>query len=228
MPNDIQVWLNFLDADPAIASQIHKIENSTTLKIVKREYLRTSELQLPKDRLERVAVCLTLLREISDPKFDFLEFARKICFSSGDIAECVMDVSEKLFVPAALSVRHLLIGEYDRWQSESLHDVIPAADRIVSLNHNSDDYMRVIDAAEALKDALRQTNELDQPDKERVSAELSAARELLKSKKVRAGAIVAVLVPSLKWLAEAFAGTAVGMAAESLFQSLLSLFPGLF
>jgi histidinol-phosphate/aromatic aminotransferase/cobyric acid decarboxylase-like protein len=66
-------------------------------------------------------------------------------------------------------------------------DAIPAADRIVRLDHNSDPYIRVIEALAEFKKALQQTNLYDEPDeKERTIAEVTATQELLKPNRVNA------------------------------------------
>jgi len=102
---------------------------------------------------------------------------------------------------------------------------IPAADRIVSLGHNSREQKQGIEKVDAVIEAVTQANDLDieSDEKEQILAELSAARRLLEASKVRLSALAANLQPSLRWIIEKAAGSIVGKVASAAYDFFVSL-----
>src|SRR5262249_30251491 len=102
---------------------------------------------------------------------------------------------------------------------------IPAADRIVSLGHNSPPQKEALEKIDALVAAVKETNDFfgDPEEREQVVAELSAGRRLLEAAKVRVSAIRAALQPSLKWILEKAGGAVIGKLAGDLWQYLAHL-----
>jgi hypothetical protein len=79
---------------------------------------------------------------------------------------------DQVFRPMAAELRRHLERELA---------VVPAADPVVSLDHNSPKYKAAADALEALEDTLTGTNGYpDAEDKEQKIPEVSAARRLLR------------------------------------------------
>jgi hypothetical protein len=73
---------------------------------------------------------------------------------------------------------------------------VPAADRVVPLDHNSPSYREIVDDLERLENALRSSNEYsDETEKGQRIAEVSASRRLLEAGQVRVEALVALLRP---------------------------------
>jgi hypothetical protein len=103
---------------------------------------------------------------------------------------------------------------------------IPAADRTVSLGHNSLEKKEMLVKLDELIEAVEQTNDFpgDGDDKELVVAELSAGRRLLQAANVRVAAIRETLQPALKWIAEKAAGAAISKMAGDLAGWLMKLF----
>ena len=98
---------------------------------------------------------------------------------------------------------------------------IPAADRIVALNHNSQAYSQTMDELEKLIQSVRQINDYpDQEDKEQKIAELSAGQRLLSATRVRVGAVTATLEPALRWFIDKFSGAIVGQIAEMVWKAV--------
>jgi hypothetical protein len=102
---------------------------------------------------------------------------------------------------------------------------IPAADRIVSLNDNSEVRDELLGRLDELVSLVHGDNDEDQklPERERVIAELRAGKELLKAPTVRVKAIWAVLGTALAWLSAEFAGGLIGELAGLLFEALKPL-----
>ncbi len=124
---------------------------------------------------------------------------------------------QQVFGPLARELRHFL----ERRAAElSLAD-IPASDRVVTVNDNSPGYRETVDALEKLEQSLIEVNDYpNTEDKEQRIAEISAGRRLLRSTRVRIGALVAVLGPPLTYLATKFADQAIGQIAKSAWDLL--------
>jgi hypothetical protein len=102
---------------------------------------------------------------------------------------------------------------------------IPAADRTVSIGHNSPEQKQVLEKIDELVAAVEKTNDFpgDSEDKELVVAELSAGRRLLQAANVRVAAVRETLQPALKWILEKGAGAAIGKLAGDLLEYLVHL-----
>jgi hypothetical protein len=99
---------------------------------------------------------------------------------------------DQVFRPMAQElIRHLRrVGE------ARAEEPVPAADRVVSLNHNSKEYTETIEAAEEVEKTIREANDFSDPEeKEQRIAEVSAVRRLLQAVRVRIEAIVVLLRP---------------------------------
>lgn len=108
-------------------------------------------------------------------------------------------------------------------------EAVPAADRVVTLDHNSDPYLRTLEALDELIRALQGANDYPDPeDKEQHLAEVAATKTLLKPRRVRVAAVVSVIGGGLVYLTSHFVGTAVDMAAHNVIDALISLFGAIF
>jgi hypothetical protein len=105
--------------------------------------------------------------------------------------------------------------------TERIAKNFPAADRTVSLDHNSQSYREAVERLDELTRSVQQLNDYrDREDKEQRIAELTSGRMLLSATRVRAAALWAVLNAPLRWLAEKFSGAIVGQLAAALFKAL--------
>lgn len=103
---------------------------------------------------------------------------------------------------------------------------VPASDRYVELDHNSPEFREATEAVRAVIERVRSDNEYnatDPEDKQQRLAELEAGSTLLKSIRVRAAAVTAVLVPPLRYLAKKFLDTAIGKAASIAVTAVMKL-----
>ena len=91
---------------------------------------------------------------------------------------------------------------------------IPASDRVVTIDHNSEAYSEAVGSLEKLIQSVREINDYpDQEDKEQQLAELSAGRELISAARVRIQAVKVVLERPLRWFMEKFSGAIVSQLA---------------
>jgi hypothetical protein len=102
---------------------------------------------------------------------------------------------------------------------------VPAADRTVTLGHNSPEQKQVLGKIDELVAAIEKANDFpgDSDDKELIVAELSAGRRLLQAANVRVAAVRETLQPALKWILEKAAGAMIGKMAGDLLEYLVHL-----
>jgi hypothetical protein len=130
------------------------------------------------------------------------------------------NVIRQLFMPMARELLRYLEREVA---------AVPASDRIVTLNHNSPEYNNVMRALDTLEEVLRGSNDYpNAEEKERVVAEVSAAKRLFQSVKVRVGAVAAVLATPVLYLAKQFMGRALGDAAQVVIDAVTPLLGHIF
>jgi len=98
--------------------------------------------------------------------------------------------------------------------------VVPASDRIVSLNHNqvqeldkqASDVIDLVSAQNAIEGSLGL--------RERIIGQLKAGRELIRSGEFRLYLLEISLVETLRWLADKYAKDAIGVLALDLMKTL--------
>src|SRR6185437_9536107 len=133
------------------------------------------------------------------------------------------EIIGQIYIPMSRELRRYL--KEITTQQTNMAWTVPASDRIVTLNHNSDAYKETVETLDKLEDAVEQANDYpDAEDKEQRLAELSAGKRLLSSARVRVAAAVAVLSPLLLWLADKFVGSLIGQIAQTAWQALKVLF----
>lgn len=105
-------------------------------------------------------------------------------------------------------------------------DEVPASDRFVQLDHNSQAYRQAIEAGEKLLREVRKSNSFaasTDDDKEQRIAELEAGYRLLTSKRVDASNVKLVLGGVLGYLATKFADEPIGELAKVAWNTVKSL-----
>lgn len=137
---------------------------------------------------------------------------------------------EQLFEPFVTELRRYIKKTYDHVIPEDARPKrqdIPASDRIVPIDHNSEAYTNTLATLEKLQSELEKTNLAEPDERERGIAELSAGQRLLKAKTGRISAIFSVLGLALVWIVKKFADTAIGAIAQKALAVLQELFPSL-
>jgi hypothetical protein len=105
-----------------------------------------------------------------------------------------------------------------------------ASDRIVYLDHNSKAYRDTMDSLEALERVLNEANDYgdDLEEKQEYVAEVSAARRLLQSVRVRVSILAALLGPPVTFLMKKFVDTGIGKAASAVWEKVTALVGSIF
>jgi hypothetical protein len=174
----------------------------------------SATLTWPKDVIERLAMRVTLLRAISKGDPDFYEFCRYFLYSANDYDVHVSDLSRQIFTP---TTRELIRYIEQRFDSAE----IPASDRTVAVNHNSQEYVDADEAMAQLEKAIREANDFDDPaEKDQREAEISAARRLIKSARVRVDLVVDLVKPTVVDYVSKVKGGVVANAANATITAL--------
>ncbi|MBX3488734.1 hypothetical protein [Parvibaculum sp.] len=97
---------------------------------------------------------------------------------------------------------------------------IPASDRLVKLDHNSNEYQEATHHLDELIEAVGADRSNDFEDKDQRLAELKAGRELLNSNTASPTKIEAVLYGSLGYLATKFADEPIGALAAATWAAI--------
>ena len=121
--------------------------------------------------------------------------------------------------------KSLSITDSDPTVDRDKQSEIPASDRIVTINHNAEEYQEFMDDLKTLGENIRDSNSIDEVEKDRLQAELRAGKNILEGKTARLQVIIAVLFPVLTYIVMRFVDTALGQLATHLL-TLLRQFIG--
>jgi DNA end-binding protein Ku len=103
-------------------------------------------------------------------------------------------------------------------------NAVPASDRTVRLDHNSPKYSEAMGSLQELEQALNETNLYEDPEeKEQHVAQVSAARRLLQSTKVRVIAVSTLLTPVVVAIVKKFFDTTLGQVAQKVIDTVWPL-----
>ena len=165
---------------------------------------------------------LNVFREIARRKLSIADFEE--AFIKIDVAEEVGGVGrpavDHVFSPMARELRRRL--EAELLEREDL--TVPAADRTVTLDHNSAAYAEAIDALQRLEEVLCGANDFAEPEeKEERIAEVSAAHRVLRAIRVRVEPVVALLRPVVDQFGKKLKDTVIGIAANKAVAALAGL-----
>jgi hypothetical protein len=174
-------------------------------------------LDWPKDKTDRLAMKVALLRALSADEIDIFDFTSNFLYTANDFDVNVRDVATQIFRPTE---RELL-----RYIEEHFDKVVPASDRVVTVNHNSKAYADADEALENLEKAIREANDFRDPlEKEQREAEVSAARRLLNAARVRLEPLASLLKPILVQFTTKVKDNLITTAATLASGALITLF----
>ena len=215
-------WFACLDDAPEIVqSEVRRLEALQTWDEVSSEVMGTTrgmlgsaQINWPDDKDRRLGRQLLLLRRFASEEIKAVNFAMTYFYAGENHFDTMVgDMASNLFDPHAEELRRRLQDLVD----SSLDDdvVVPAADRIVSLDHNEQSFQNAVRAVKLTFDEVKKNNSIDPDEKTRVTLELGAGLDLVQAPKTRVEAARVLLLGALGWLATEFASTVVGQAAEA-------------
>ncbi len=217
-------WFEHLDDTPPVLLIVSRLQSGLNFpewykqqKTTVRSMVGSGRLQYPEETEKSLGMRLLLFREFAEGRMETHRFAIDFVYSRNDLNDLSRGVIEQLFEPMARELRRLLERE--------LESGIPAANRIVRLDHNSVSYREAMAALDALKEFLRQSNDFpNAEEKEQALAEVTATKTLLEAVQVRLVSVLTVLRPAVKYVAKTFANTGVSKAAAFAWELILKLF----
>jgi hypothetical protein len=187
-------WFRTLDTTSEVAPIIQNLQSGIDFEPWKKELEVSIKLNRgltwPKEPEKRLATQLLLFRSAAEGGNGEVIAGYGWSFIPSrdtSINNSARRFIDQVFRPMAAELRRYL---------ERQMTTVPAADRVVPLDHNSPSYREVVDDLERLENALRSSNEYsDETEKGQRIAEVSAARRLLDAAQVRVEALVALLRP---------------------------------
>ena len=176
----------------------------------------TGVLNWPDGTEKRLGMKLLLFRAIAKGDVDAAELQIILPAQPGtNINANSQAFVQQVFMPMA----RVFLRAEDRYKASATVP-LPAADDCVRLDHNSQPYRELVEALGNLERVLTEANDYpDAEDKEQRIAEVSAARRLLASAKVRVAAVAGLLV----YFTHDLVTTAVGRAAAVVLDKIVAL-----
>ena len=212
-------WFETIDQTPRPAAIVARLEKLVNFKewyeVMQVNYRKNGgnfTLDFGHTKDKRLAMRLALFRAISRNELNAAEVGFQWT-NTGEknINATARNLIQQIFMPMARELRRLFEAELNSPATA------PAADRDVSLNHNSQGYLETIEAADEVEKALRETNDFpDQEERQQRIAEVSAVRRLLQAIRIRIEPVVTLLKPLVEQARTKLKDTLVGMAVSKL------------
>jgi hypothetical protein len=227
-PLNMRKWFYVVEQENPLGPVVTDLENTLDARRWLDEQINAPPmgsmggglLTFPLDRRERMSDQIFLCRFLSENDLNVhkigLDFFRRGTENRDGTIE---NINQELFRPMARDLRRYFERVANDQQTE-----IPASDRTVTLDHNSQSYQEAVEAVDRLEELVRQTNDYDDPDdKEQKLAELDAGRRLLKPIRVRVRAVAQVLAGAIRSLTLKFGMGLINQAAHDVWDKLTTL-----
>ncbi len=240
----LKQWFTYLDEDDDdVAKHLHWLQKQTNWAILRannilpqRGMVGSGEITLPEDSNTRLSFQLHMFRRFADKEDDILNFSREHFYKRNyGVTDTVHELLSQLFEPFQRELRRFISKVYDEPLPEESEDEatssrnedIPASDRIVSINHNSPEYVELLTGLEGLETQLRQVNDLGDEDREQAIAELQAGQIVMRAGRTRLSVLKTLVVGTLKWLLNVIATSIITEAIGPLLKLAIKLVAGL-
>ena len=223
-------WFACLDEAPEIIqSEVRRLEALQTWDEVASEVLNPSQgmlgsgqLNWHADKDRRLGEQLLLLRRLASEEINAVNFALEYFYAGDNQFDAMVgEMSLNLFDPHAEEFRRRLEDAVDASLEDDM--VVPASDRVVSLNHNEQSFKNAVHAVELTLDKVKMSNSIESDDKTRITLELSAGLDLVQAPKTRVEAARVLLLGALCWLAMEFGSVVVGQMADAAIRFVRAL-----
>jgi hypothetical protein len=233
LPDHLDNWFALMDETPGVRDIVRSIERSpgieqydfmNRLKVPKQVVplpplpgsRPPGPLQWPADREKRLGMQLKVFREIARRTLSVTDFGTQF-IEGASAADAPKLAVEYVFSPMARELRRRL--------EAALADVddaeIPASDRTVTVDHNSEAYGEAVTALEELEEAIRGANDFaEAEEKEQRIAEVSALRRVMQAVRIRIEPVVTLLKPIVVQFGTKLKDTVVGIAVNKVVGAL--------
>jgi hypothetical protein len=226
-------WLQLLDSSSHSSGIIRQLGQRVDFdswfgaaQTTVRGMVGSGRLDWSMDRTERLAQQLGLVRWLAAGDSNIGQYSTAFSWAGSNLNDNKRKITDELIEPFARD----LLRHINRIRKSA--PSIPAADRIVPLNHNSAELQDLEVKLGEIETAMERSNSLKQdPDFDRNLAELNAGRRLLSASSLRPSALAALLPNALRWLGEKLAENALTIVITAVAVLLAQLFgitiPGL-
>lgn len=222
-------WFQLLDTSPYSQARVRELETSFDFEPWYKagestvgSMVGSGRLDWAQDRTARMAQELALFRHFTFGEQEWSDFSSNFLWSGSRYEDMIAEINSQIFEPFT----RRLLKEFLRAANASAEE-IPAADRLVTLDHNSSAYQSAVTSLDEVTKATVGSNELGSnvpTEKERVVAELEAGRHLLKARQIRVQAALQLLLPALRWIGDHAGGTIVGALVTAAIAALAAVF----
>lgn len=228
---NLRSWLTSIDSAPApIGDEAARLSALQSWDDVQRDVMRpprgmagSGQLNWADDDDLRPAGQIALFRRLASEELDAMNFAFDYFFTGdNNITRTIQEVSDQLFRPLSEDLRLRFEAIADAAE-EADEGGIPAADRVVTLDHNSQGYNEALGKIEFVEEALRASNAIPPDEKAMLQAEIASGKAILAAPRSRLAAIKEVLINPLTWLAVTFASGLLGELAGSALHAVAAL-----
>ena len=216
-------WFRTLDTTRDIAPLIDDLQAGLDFddwnnKREVRARLGSAALEWPDDPQKALGMKLLLFRSVASPGGgERIAWMGRIYIPSRatGITPDARRFIEQVFGPMARELRRYL---------ESNVGSIPAADRTVTLKHNSAEYQETVEAGAQLERGIIEANDFESvEERDRLVAEVSAVRRLLQATRIRVAAVVELLRPLVEQTRAKLKDRLLGMAVAKFIALLGAL-----
>lgn len=223
IPGILRRWFYTLDRSPELISRIvDGLEGESNLQrvndenVVIQQGMGNNKFNWPLGKEERLGAQLLFLRSASQPDFEFIGFLTNFYYDShGNLNDASYNFTNRLFEPH--------VREFIRYVEMRLDgEAIPASDRIVTIDHNSKDFVKIRHDFDAVVTAVAQSNSLE--NREMIQAELAAGKTVLEAPKARRSIVKTVVIAPLKFLSKAVANTTLSVLITALLAAIAAFF----
>lgn len=223
--DNLRRWFQFFESVPALRRALESLVAETDFDgwyqsqvASKGSWVGSGRLKWPEDGKKRLGLQIGLFKSFASEEIAVHQFALTFTASHNKFDEMTSTLADQYFRPFSSDLLQYL-------KAVDLEPiVVPAADRIVTLDHNSATYKDVIKSLEKLKTIIEQANNYsDEEDKEQRIGEIKAGRELLKTKRTRLKSLAAVLGTVLIYLVTKFGDSIIGEVATKIIDLLTEL-----
>jgi hypothetical protein len=218
--SNLQRWFSSLEETPEVREIVSQLYTDFSLNEWLQQFTSGHDFAWPSLRKDRLRAQLGLFRLFAEGKADAAQFGFEyIPSSDANINRALHRVVDQIYDPLVTELRRYI----DQNWGGSSEVAVPASDRVVNLDHNSNAYKIALAKLSDVETALRDSNEVAPEEKEQHLAEIAATQEILKPKRVTVKAVVAVAGAVLFWLVKHFADSFLGQAADAAWTAIKGL-----
>jgi hypothetical protein len=193
-------WFRPLDETSRVAQLVQGLQSGADFEKWLTEHgglqgMSQSGIRFPHDLEQSLGIKLLLFRAFAEGRrdLDIATFGHGVMHVGKGPDESAHAVIEEIFMPMARELRRYLQRETEKEIKSGTE--IPASDRLVTINHNSDAYERVIEAAKNLRRVLQEANNSfdTEAEKDQRVAEVAATERLLEAPQVRTEPVISLV-----------------------------------